>query len=92
MSLRMKRRWNVPIHIAAFYKPGNDFSVNDERWLYKHEAVRQGWIKDKDGVIQEDSFFAKLLKENVTCYYVGQEDIMLVGADRVAVHEDFRLT
>lgn len=91
MLLHLKQNGKVQLEDGDFKNAWEGFSLSDEGWIYKYEAVRQGWIEDDQNVIGESPFFAKLLEQNVSFYYVEQEEIELVEADWVNDYEDFEI-
>lgn len=91
MLLHLKQKDKVKLDYDDFINAWYGFSLDDEGWLYKYEAVRQGWVDDDSNVIGDNPFFAKLLEKNVSFYFVEQEDIKLVVADWVNVYEDFEI-
>jgi hypothetical protein len=91
MLLHLKQSNKVQLDVEKFKDAWNSFSLSDEGWLYKYEAVRQGWIDDTQNVINNEPFFAKLLEQGVSFYFVEQEEIELVEADWVNDYEDFEI-
>jgi hypothetical protein len=91
MLLHLKQKEKVHLEYDDFANAWDGFSLDDEGWLFKYEAVHQGWIDDDHNVIGDDPFFAKLLEQGVSFYYVEQAEIELVEADWINDYEDFEI-
>jgi len=65
------------------------YSLGDEGWLFKYEAIRQGWLADTDNSVSGDVFWGKLLAQNVSFYLVQKVDIELEEGDWTDDYEDF---
>jgi hypothetical protein len=91
MLLHLKQKGNVHLEYDDFINAWDGFSLDDEGWLYKYEAVRLGWIDDSHNVISSNQFFSKLLEQSVSFYYVEQEEIKLVESDWINDYEDFEI-
>ena len=89
MLLHLKQKGKVELDYDDFINAWDGFSLDDEGWVYKYEAVRQGWVDDGQNVISDNPFFAKLLEDGVSFYFVEHEDIELVEADWLNDYEDF---
>lgn len=91
MLLHLKQKEKVQLDYDDFINAWDGFSLEDEGWLFKYEAVRKGWVDDDHNVITSNPFFAKLLEQGVSFYFVEQEEIELVEADWINDYEDFEI-
>lgn len=91
MLLHLKQKEKVQLEYDDFINAWDGFSLEDEGWIYKYEAVRQGWIDDDNNVIGNNPLFAKLLEQGVSFYFVEREEIELVEADWINDYEDFEI-
>lgn len=72
--------------LQAAWEP---YSLGDEGWLFKYEAVRQGWLSDTANIVSSHPFWGKLLAQDVSFYLVEKADIELEEDDWVDDYEDF---
>jgi hypothetical protein len=72
--------------LQAAWEP---YSLGDEGWLFKYEAVRQGWLVDTGNIVSGDAFWGKLLTQDVSFYLVQKVDIELEESDWTDDYEDF---
>lgn len=88
MLLSLQKTSLADVDSYVFENAWNGYSLDDEGWLFKYEAVAKGWIGDAAGIVATDSFFGKLLEKEASFYITVTEDIELDEDDWFNPYED----